>query len=225
MGKVVRFPRRHVRALSNPVGRRAAKSAKTSSEISGRPVSDARRTTAAQRELGIPRPRQPLTVETDCDRAPATPLVPPRASMTESHVHESSMVGDLVRNLRTCQAFATCETTFRDVRGQISTMDSAHDIARRLIAFRESRGLNQVDFAEKLDIAKNTLNGYEKATRPLTTETIRRIRKRFGISTDWLLFGDIGQPSHDLALEFGPRPAIEADTKKPKKKVRARKVS
>lgn len=104
-------------------------------------------------------------------------------------------------------------------------MDSDENIARRLIAAREKLGKTQVDFAGKLNIAKNTLNGYEKAERRLTIETAIRIRDRFGISVDWLLFGDVGQPSHEMALELGPKPQIKADAKKAKPVGKGRKAS
>lgn len=104
-------------------------------------------------------------------------------------------------------------------------MDTDPDIARRLVAVREHFEESQVDFAEKLNMAKNTLNGYETAKRPLTIEAARRIRDRFGISVDWLLFGDIGQPSHDLVIMLGPAPAIKSDAKKEKKAGKRRKAS
>lgn len=103
-------------------------------------------------------------------------------------------------------------------------MDTDQDVARRLIAVREHFKLTQVAFAEKLHIAKNTLNGFEKAKRPLTLETAKRIRQRFGISSDWLLYGDVGQPSHGLVLELGPVPNVAQDVKPakaPKKKRKA----
>lgn len=92
-------------------------------------------------------------------------------------------------------------------------MDTDDDIARRLIAIREHFDLNQVEFADSLHLAKNTLNGYETGARSLSLETAKRIRDRFGISLDWLLFGDIGQPSHELVVRFGPSPRISSDKK------------
>jgi len=135
------------------------------------------------------------------------------------------MGGNIVRALRTCQGFAKRETTFRGSHVEISTMSSDQDIARRLVAVREHFGLNQVVFAQKLHMAKNTLNGYEQAKRPITIETARKIRDRFGISTDWLLYGDIGQPSHDLVISLGPVPTIKKDTKKVKDGGKRRKAS
>jgi transcriptional regulator with XRE-family HTH domain len=92
-------------------------------------------------------------------------------------------------------------------------MDSDVDVGRRLIAFRESRGMNQVQFALELNIAKNTLNGYETGERPLPAEKAKRIRERFGVSLDWLLYGDIGQPGYEIAVKLGPKPSIKADAK------------
>jgi transcriptional regulator with XRE-family HTH domain len=90
-------------------------------------------------------------------------------------------------------------------------MDTDLDVARRLIAVREHFALSQVAFADRLHIAKNTLNGFENGKRPLTLETAKRIRQRFGVSVDWLLFGDIGQPSHDLVIQLGPAPAVRKE--------------
>lgn len=102
-------------------------------------------------------------------------------------------------------------------------MDTDQDVARRLIAVREHFQLSQALFADRLHIAKNTLNGFEKAKRSLTLETAKRIRQRFGVSVDWLLFGDVGQPSQGLVVELGPAPTLKKDeqpsrgAKRPKK--------
>jgi transcriptional regulator with XRE-family HTH domain len=106
-------------------------------------------------------------------------------------------------------------------------MDSDEAIGRRLIALRERHERSQVEFARELHIAKNTLNGYERGKRPLTLETAKRIRSRWGISLDWLIRGDVGQPGHELALTLGPRPKISEDQakrdRKPKPPPKAQK--
>jgi transcriptional regulator with XRE-family HTH domain len=226
MATIIRFRRHHARASTSADSRasrfRAAISAKTLRVISDLPDRAAKATTAAQCGAGMPLVCQPLTVDADSPKAGAATPVPPRASMTDFQV---TMPDTIVRNLRTCQAFATCETTFRKSHVEIPHMDTDHDIARRLVAVREHFKESQVDFAEKLNMAKNTLNGYETGKRPLTIEAARRIRDRFGISVDWLLFGDIGQPSHDLAIKLGPAPAIKADAKKAKQPGKRRRAS
>ena len=213
MGKVVRlFARRHARASSSL---RAAKAAKTSREMSGFPSAPASDTIAAQWPAGMPRVRQELTVESDCPSADATAPVPPRATMMASEV---SMDATIVRMVRTSQGFANCETTIFPVYGSIDPMepDSDEAVGRRIIALREKVGIQQQVLAKQIHVAKSTLNGYEKGDRPLTMESARRIRRRFGVTLDWLLFGDMQATGRSLMLEIGPE-AIEPDNKKVRK--------
>lgn len=96
-------------------------------------------------------------------------------------------------------------------------MDNDLEVANRLAALREKLGLDQVDFAEALGIEKNTYNAYERGKRPLSIETAKKIRRRYGISVDWLLFGDLGQPNHEFLLSIQPQ------TEGPKRPVRQKK--
>lgn len=84
--------------------------------------------------------------------------------------------------------------------------DSDEAVGRRIIALRERANLQQQELAKQLHMAKSTLNGYEKGDRPLTVESIRRLRRRFGVTADWLLFGDMQVTGRDLMLELGPEP-------------------
>jgi transcriptional regulator with XRE-family HTH domain len=103
--------------------------------------------------------------------------------------------------------FATCETTFSGEYGAIRLMqDSDEAVGRRIIALRKARGLQQQELAEAIGVAGNTLNGYELGKRPLTMESARRIRRRFGVTIDWLMFGDMGATARDLMLDLGPEP-------------------
>lgn len=91
--------------------------------------------------------------------------------------------------------------------------DSDEAVGKRIIALRERTGLQQQQLAKQLHMAKSTLNGYESGDRPLTVESIRRLRRRFGVTADWLLFGDMQVTGRDLMLEIGP----DADDAVPKK--------
>lgn len=94
------------------------------------------------------------------------------------------------------------------------------DVARRLVAVREKLGFpSQVAFAEKLDLTKSSYNPFETGERPLPMQVAKRIRQRFGVSVDYLLFGDIGQPKEALAQELGPRPGAKLAVRKRKAKV------
>ena len=98
------------------------------------------------------------------------------------------------------------------------------EIANRLIALREKLQQDQKTFAESLGIEKNTYNAYERGKRPLTIESAKKIRKKYGISTDWLLYGDLGQPNHGFIMQIeaerAPVPQ-SANQRKPVKKKRA----
>lgn len=84
-------------------------------------------------------------------------------------------------------------------------MDTDLEVSNRLAALREKLGLDQASFAKSLGIEKNTYNAYERGKRPLTIETAKKIRRRYGISVDWLLFGDIGQPNQVFLLGIEPQ--------------------
>jgi transcriptional regulator with XRE-family HTH domain len=92
--------------------------------------------------------------------------------------------------------------------------DSDQAVGKRIIALRERANLQQQQLAQQLHITKSTLNGYEKGTRPLTTESAKRLRRRFGVTVDWLFFGDMQVTGRDLMLEIGPEPDAPAPAKR-----------
>ncbi len=85
--------------------------------------------------------------------------------------------------------------------------DSDEAVGRRLVALRQRAKLQQQELAQQLHMTKSTLSAYESGSRPLTMESARRMRKRFGVTVDWLLFGDMQVTGRDLMLEIGPEPA------------------
>lgn len=161
---------------------------------------------------GIPRLRQVLTVGSGSESADATAFVPPSESMTESVV---IMEPKLVRTVRTCQGFATSETTFLSNYGPMEPMQDRNDIiASRLKALRKELGeregipggYSQSQFAEKLDLTKSTYNPFETGKRSLTFEAACLIRHRFGIPIDWLFFGEMPKIESEVLFKLGPEP-------------------
>lgn len=189
MGSVIRFPgRRHATRAS--AGALAAISASASSVTVSQPRSPASRTKGTQWGAGMPpgRSRQPLTVDFESERASATCLVPPSASMIDPGV---TMSRSVVRTTRTCQGFADCETTILPGHVPIGRMvDDPKVIGRRLRALRVALGINkQIDFARSIGVEKQTYNPWEKGARPLTFEGACLIRKRYNIPLDYLFYG------------------------------------
>lgn len=191
---LLHFPASHVRASAGSracPGSRATMSANASKVISLRPRSAATFTRADQCGAGIPpgRVRHPATVESDSDRAAATAPVPPRSSMMEPGV---AIAPPLVRTLRTCQGFASRETTFPPDHVPISSMiDEPKIVGARLKALRLAVDCRtQIEFAKEIGVEKNTYNPWEKGTRALTFEGALLIRKRYRVPLDYLFFGD-----------------------------------
>lgn len=181
---VVNFQRpNHARASSG----RATSAARASKVTLLRPASSL--TSADQYSDGIARrARHVLTVDLATDKADATCVVPPSASMIESTV----MNVPIVRTVRTSQEFANRETTFLQGRGCIGGMltDPPHVIGPRLRALRLALGYtHQYKFAQAIGVEKNTYNPWEKGTRPLTFEAACAIRQKWAIPLDYLFYG------------------------------------
>ncbi len=93
--------------------------------------------------------------------------------------------------------------------------DSDEAVGRRIVALRVKVGLQQQELAADLNITKSTLSAYESGSRPLTMESARRLRRRFGVPIDWLLFGDMQLAGREMMMAIGPEPGTS-----PEKKVR-----
>lgn len=185
MGDVIGF---HAAVSAVSAGREAASVSKVTFS---RFFSPASLTSSDHRRAGIPRVRQVLTVDAGTWSAAETAPVPPRSSITASGV----MGGNIVRRLRTSQAFARRETTFSFGRAPIGAMATTlGKQAARLIATREALGFpSQTDFCKEIKAAKNVYNPFETGKRPITLGMARKIKKRFGIPLDWTLDGDQAQ--------------------------------
>ena len=123
--------------------------------------------------------------------------------------------------VRISQAFAKCETTFSAGYGAIGGMksDSPEAVAARLLALRMRIEPVQQEFARHLGMAKNTYHGFESGNRPLTLNAAVKIRRRYGVSLDWLLFGDMAPTGTDLMLQIGSSPETAP---KPRKATKSR---
>ncbi len=201
MGTVIRFPARfHARASAAAL--RTPNSARKSKVMPATPRSAASVFTATHCDDGIPRSRQQLTVEGSSPSAAANAVVPPSLLMMSSG---EVMDPNIVCVAQTCQGFATGKTTFSLNYGAIGNMmDPPEIISARLKALRRELGFpTQSSFAAKLGIDKSTYNLNETGARPLSFETACLIRREFGISIDWLFFGDLQQSALQTMARIG----------------------
>jgi hypothetical protein len=110
------------------------------------------------------------------------------------------MDASIVRNLRTCQAFADIEATFLDDLETIGGMaDALTRQATRLEATRIACGAHtQKVFYKSIKVGKGAWSDFESGKRPLTLAVARKIKARYGLPLDWTLDGDI------QSLELAP---------------------
>lgn len=64
------------------------------------------------------------------------------------------------------------------------------DIAGRLVRLRKTLRMSQADICRRLDVAPNRWNQYESGDRRITIEIAGRLRDKFGVTADWIYFGD-----------------------------------
>lgn len=189
MGDVLRFMGHATSAPARSAS--ACKAASASNVMWLQDFSAAIRTMSGQRRAGMKRrKRQVLTVDSGKSRAAATAPVPPKSSIAVSTV--TDMDGNIVRGLRTSQAFAPCEPTFPPKDDEIGSMIGIHwrdkeraQATRYLLDFEQ-----QIDFVKKARIAKSSWSEIEKGKKVITLPMARKIKKEFNLSLDWTLDGD-----------------------------------
>lgn len=72
-------------------------------------------------------------------------------------------------------------------------------VAGRLKRIREIIGHDQKTFAEKAGLLPQTYGPFETGKRDLTLAAAKRLRVAYGISLDYMFFGDTGGLPHRIA--------------------------
>ncbi|WP_405355246.1 helix-turn-helix domain-containing protein [Ruminococcus sp.] len=79
-----------------------------------------------------------------------------------------------------------------------------NELTNRVIEVRKSEGLNQRQFAEKLDLSTNFINQCENGKREFSERTIKDIASTFKINLEWLRTGEgemYDEESEEVVLE------------------------
>lgn len=187
MGTVVRF-------TGHSAASPASAEARASNVICAQPLASANLDISSHRRGGMPRSRHVLTVDAGNPSAVATAPVPPRSLIAVSD--GGCIKSNIIRTMRTCQVFATRETTILVNCGPIDRMDGPlkdppEVIGPRLKALRLALEIkSQTAFAKSINVEKNTYNPWEKGSRELTFEGALLIRRKHKIPLEYLFFGE-----------------------------------
>lgn len=65
----------------------------------------------------------------------------------------------------------------------------------KLRQLRHMLGLSQLQFAEDLGVAQNTLSNYESEKRQIPLDLLKRIAERYDVTVDYLTDSDLFESS------------------------------
>lgn len=67
------------------------------------------------------------------------------------------------------------------------------EMGKRLARIRKDSGLNQIPFAEALDISQSAYTTYERGQREMPARLLRSLHDKFNVNPTWMITGD-GSP-------------------------------
>lgn len=80
--------------------------------------------------------------------------------------------------------------------------DSREAVAARLKRVREILGLSKREFAEGAGMSEQAYNPFENARRDLSLNAAKQIRRRYGVSLEFMYFGNTADLPHRIAKEL-----------------------
>ena len=75
-------------------------------------------------------------------------------------------------------------------------------LAEKILKLRKENGMSQEELAEKLNVSRQSVSKWESAAAYPELDKILELAKLFGVTTDYLLKDDAGQPEYS-ATETG----------------------
>ena len=85
---------------------------------------------------------------------------------------------------------------------------SLDDVAARLTLLREIHGDTQRAFADRVGIKPTAWNNYERSQRLIRIQEARKLVNLFGVTTDWIFYGDLKGMPYDLVARLVERAAL-----------------
>lgn len=82
------------------------------------------------------------------------------------------------------------------------TSDAPEAVGERLRKVRENLGLSRRDFAHGAGLTEQTYGPFENAKRPLTLEAAKKLRSRYGLTLEFLYFGNKADLPHRIAKDL-----------------------
>lgn len=80
--------------------------------------------------------------------------------------------------------------------------DAREAVAARLKRVREITGLSKREFAERAGLSEQAYGPFENGVRDLSLTAAKRLRATYGVSLEFIYFGNIADLPHRIASEL-----------------------
>ena len=80
--------------------------------------------------------------------------------------------------------------------------DSREAVAARLVRVRTILGMDKQTFAAKADMSAQAYGAFENCTRDLSLEAAKKLRSTYGLSLEFLYFGNKADLPHRIATQL-----------------------
>lgn len=80
--------------------------------------------------------------------------------------------------------------------------DSPEAVAARLKRIREILGMTKKDFAERAGLGEQVYGPFENGRRELSLGAAKKLRRTYGLSLEFMYFGNIADLPHRIAKEL-----------------------
>lgn len=80
--------------------------------------------------------------------------------------------------------------------------DSREAVAARLARVREIIGVDKQTFAERAGMSPQAYGAFENGSRDLSLEAAKKLRKAYGLSLEFLYFGNKDDLPHKIATQL-----------------------
>lgn len=196
MGRIVVFPRDHVRASAVA----ASLNPNTAGEASLPKAAKASRTVIKLPRDIRPRLLQFETAGTPTPASDATAVAPPNASITSST--ELSMLIDCSRNVNKSTVHGTAIEFHLPVMFNRGMVEPSKALAKRLKMTREAIGISAADLCKRIKVKPNRWSQYESGERRITVAVANKLCDEFDLSLDWIYRANPAQLPHALRLKM-----------------------
>lgn len=106
----------------------------------------------------------------------------------------------------------TLSGTIRVVPGSPKELSTTRDVSERLRQLRAALGISQAQLCRRSGIEPNAWNNYEKGRNRISIDHALKVKRTFGVTTDWIYQGDLSGVRSDVAEKIAATPVENVES-------------